>query len=109
MADVNIWGMAEVTKTFLPLLKKSQGRIVNMSSMAGKRIIHEISVLHCKDTKVPQESRIKVKVRSCVQSTRLKESCDLSRPALNSVRFQHSIKQPGALNQGQTRARAAES
>lgn len=36
MADVNIWGMMEVTKTFLPLLKKSQGRIVNMSSMAGR-------------------------------------------------------------------------
>jgi len=39
MADVNIWGMAEVTKTFLPLLKKSQGRIVNMSSMAGRLAI----------------------------------------------------------------------
>lgn len=34
-ADVNIWGMIDVTKTFLPLLKKSKGRVVNLGSMAG--------------------------------------------------------------------------
>ena len=33
--DVNIFGMAEVSRIFLPLLKKSQGRLVNMTSMAG--------------------------------------------------------------------------
>ena len=35
-ADVNLWGMIDVTKTFLPLLKKAQGRVVNFSSAAGK-------------------------------------------------------------------------
>ena len=35
-ADVNLWGMIDVTKTFLPLIKKSQGRVVNLSSMAGE-------------------------------------------------------------------------
>ncbi|XP_020613761.1 retinol dehydrogenase 7-like [Orbicella faveolata] len=35
-ADVNLWGMIDVTKTFLPLIKKSQGRVVNMSSLAGR-------------------------------------------------------------------------
>ena len=35
-ADVNLWGMIDVTKTFLPLLKKVQGRVVNFSSAAGK-------------------------------------------------------------------------
>ena len=36
IADVNLWGMIDVTKTFLPLIKKSQGRVVNLSSMAGE-------------------------------------------------------------------------
>jgi len=36
IADVNLWGMIDVTKTFLPLVKKSQGRVVNLSSMAGR-------------------------------------------------------------------------
>lgn len=35
-ADVNLWGMVDVTKTFLPLIKKARGRVVNLSSMAGK-------------------------------------------------------------------------
>ncbi|XP_074615141.1 retinol dehydrogenase 7-like isoform X2 [Acropora palmata] len=35
-ADVNIWGMIDVTKTFLPLLKRSKGRVVNLSSSAGR-------------------------------------------------------------------------
>ncbi|KAL9980787.1 hypothetical protein ACROYT_G009425 [Oculina patagonica] len=34
-ADVNLWGMIDVTKTFLPLIKKSRGRVVNLSSAAG--------------------------------------------------------------------------
>ncbi|KYO37883.1 arylamine N-acetyltransferase, pineal gland isozyme NAT-3 [Alligator mississippiensis] len=33
--DVNFFGAVEVSKMFLPLLRKSQGRLVNMSSMAG--------------------------------------------------------------------------
>jgi len=88
MADVNIWGMAEVTKTFLPLLKKSQGRIVNMSSMAGKRIIHEISVLHCKDTKVPQESRIKVNSAAANQNW---ISGDVTRNGNMAAEARHTI------------------
>ena len=36
IADVNLWGMIDVTKTFLPLVKKSKGRVVNLSSIAGK-------------------------------------------------------------------------
>ncbi|XP_012503661.1 PREDICTED: estradiol 17-beta-dehydrogenase 2 [Propithecus coquereli] len=32
---VNFFGAVEVTKAFLPLLRKSKGRLVNMSSMAG--------------------------------------------------------------------------
>lgn len=42
-ADVNLWGMIDVTKTFLPLVKKSKGRVVNLSSMAGKAGIDEAS------------------------------------------------------------------
>ncbi|NXW14649.1 DHB2 dehydrogenase, partial [Circaetus pectoralis] len=33
--EVNFFGAVEVSKTFLPLLRKSQGRLVNLSSMAG--------------------------------------------------------------------------
>lgn len=35
-ADVNLWGMIDVTKTFLPLVKKARGRVVNFSSAAGR-------------------------------------------------------------------------
>ena len=34
--DVNLLGMIDVTMTFLPLVKKSQGRIVNASSIGGR-------------------------------------------------------------------------
>ncbi|XP_068928400.1 17-beta-hydroxysteroid dehydrogenase type 2 [Petaurus breviceps papuanus] len=33
--DVNFFGAVEVTKAFLPLLRKSKGRFINVSSMAG--------------------------------------------------------------------------
>lgn len=39
--EVNFFGAVEVSKTFLPLLRKSQGRLVNMSSMAGE-LKHQI-------------------------------------------------------------------
>jgi short-subunit dehydrogenase len=35
MADVNLWGLIDVTKTFLPLLKMSGGRLINVSSIGG--------------------------------------------------------------------------
>ncbi|CAH1794216.1 unnamed protein product [Owenia fusiformis] len=34
--DVNIFGMANMTTTFLPLLKQSKGRVVNVASRAGR-------------------------------------------------------------------------
>ncbi|XP_078579917.1 retinol dehydrogenase 16-like [Branchiostoma floridae x Branchiostoma japonicum] len=34
--NVNLLGMIDVTKTFLPLLKKSRGRVVNVASGAGR-------------------------------------------------------------------------
>ncbi|KAF8766532.1 Estradiol 17-beta-dehydrogenase 2 like protein [Argiope bruennichi] len=34
--DVNLMGVVRVTKAFLPLLKKSKGRIVNVTSHGGK-------------------------------------------------------------------------
>lgn len=33
--DVNFLGAVKVSQVFLPLLRKSRGRIVNMSSLAG--------------------------------------------------------------------------
>ena len=33
--EVNFFGVVKVTRTLLPLLKKSRGRIVNMSSLTG--------------------------------------------------------------------------
>jgi len=40
--DINVVGLAEVTKTFLPLIKKSQGRIVNMSSFVGRFAVQDM-------------------------------------------------------------------
>ena len=34
--NVNLYGMLRVTKAFLPLVRKSRGRIVIVSSMCGK-------------------------------------------------------------------------
>jgi len=45
VADVNLWGMVEVTKTFLPLVKKARGRVVNFSSAAGKRGVHLLLIV----------------------------------------------------------------
>ena len=36
LLDVNLLGMVDVTRIFLPLIRKGQGRIVNMSSLAGR-------------------------------------------------------------------------
>lgn len=35
MIEVNLIGVIRVTKLFLPLVRKSKGRIVNISSLAG--------------------------------------------------------------------------
>ncbi|EDO48707.1 predicted protein, partial [Nematostella vectensis] len=42
--DVNLYGMMDVTKTFLPLVKTSGGRIVNMSSAGGYISVPSIGV-----------------------------------------------------------------
>ena len=34
--DVNLWGTVSVTKAFLPLLKRTKGRIVNVASVVGR-------------------------------------------------------------------------
>ena len=39
VADVNLWGTIEVTKTFLPLVKESRGRVVNIGSLLGKDLL----------------------------------------------------------------------
>ncbi|XP_043926581.1 D-beta-hydroxybutyrate dehydrogenase, mitochondrial-like [Protopterus annectens] len=36
VAEVNLWGTVRVTKAFLPLIRRSKGRIVNIASMAGR-------------------------------------------------------------------------
>lgn len=33
--EVNVFGLTHVTQTFLPLLRASQGRIINVGSIAG--------------------------------------------------------------------------
>ncbi|XP_022792972.1 retinol dehydrogenase 7-like [Stylophora pistillata] len=43
VANVNLWGMIDVTKTFLSLVKKSRGRVVNMSSMLGRVSLPHVS------------------------------------------------------------------
>ena len=34
--DVNLMGLIRVTKAFLPLIRRAKGRVVNISSLAGK-------------------------------------------------------------------------
>ncbi|XP_053393611.1 D-beta-hydroxybutyrate dehydrogenase, mitochondrial-like [Mercenaria mercenaria] len=36
VAEVNFYGIVRVTKTFLPLLRKSKGRVVNVTSVKGR-------------------------------------------------------------------------
>ena len=61
LAEVNLWGMVDVTKTFLPLVKKARGRVVNMSSAAGK-----YSQTFCK--RPPKMPRIGGRVREMIHS-----------------------------------------
>ncbi|XP_074648502.1 short-chain dehydrogenase/reductase family 9C member 7-like isoform X2 [Tubulanus polymorphus] len=36
MMSVNVMGVVRVTKTFLPMLRKSRGRVINVASLAGR-------------------------------------------------------------------------
>ena len=45
MADVNLWGMIDVTKTFLALVKKAQGRVGNSSSADGNSMLHLLGIV----------------------------------------------------------------
>ena len=36
VVDVNVWGMVSITKAFLPLLKQTKGRVVNVASCLGR-------------------------------------------------------------------------
>ena len=42
-ADVNLYGMIDVTMTFLPLIKKSRGRVVNTASLAGRMSMDNVT------------------------------------------------------------------
>ena len=44
-ADVNLWGLIEMTKTFLPLVKMARGRVVNFASVGGKLLACEQALL----------------------------------------------------------------
>lgn len=41
--DVNVFGLVDVSRTFLPLLKKAKGRLVNIASVAGRVSTHDVS------------------------------------------------------------------
>ncbi|XP_078206680.1 D-beta-hydroxybutyrate dehydrogenase, mitochondrial isoform X1 [Callithrix jacchus] len=36
VAEVNLWGTVRMTKSFLPLIRRAKGRVVNISSMMGR-------------------------------------------------------------------------
>jgi NAD(P)-dependent dehydrogenase (short-subunit alcohol dehydrogenase family) len=43
--DVNVLGVVRVTKAFLPLLRHSKGRVVNVASLAGQNYMYnEVSI-----------------------------------------------------------------
>jgi len=43
MAAVNLFGAIRVTKAFVPLIRKSKGRIVNVSSVLGRSTFRSLS------------------------------------------------------------------
>lgn len=46
IAAVNLFGTMRTTKTFLPLIRKSQGRVVNVSSTLG-RVVTPFLGVYC--------------------------------------------------------------
>ena len=43
--DIGLFGVAEVTRIFLPLLKESHGRLVNISSYVGFMAIPSLAIM----------------------------------------------------------------
>ncbi|BFZ02772.1 hypothetical protein BsWGS_05811 [Bradybaena similaris] len=39
LMDINFMGLVNVTRTFLPLVRAAKGRIINMSSLAGRMVL----------------------------------------------------------------------
>ena len=46
VVNVNLWGMVSVTKAFLPLLKRTKGRIINVASTSG-RVAVPLAAAYC--------------------------------------------------------------
>ena len=44
IVDVNLWGMMYVTKTFLPLIKRARGRVLNVGSILGESRVTRLAV-----------------------------------------------------------------
>jgi NAD(P)-dependent dehydrogenase (short-subunit alcohol dehydrogenase family) len=40
--DINLFGQMRVSKTFLPVVRQSKGRFVNMSSLTGLLLVTEV-------------------------------------------------------------------
>ncbi|XP_072200450.1 D-beta-hydroxybutyrate dehydrogenase, mitochondrial-like isoform X3 [Excalfactoria chinensis] len=38
VTDINLWGTVRVTKAFLPLIRRAEGRVVNITSMLGRMV-----------------------------------------------------------------------
>ena len=43
--DVNVTGTIKMCKTFLPLLRNSRGRVVNISSVMGLLLLHPFGIV----------------------------------------------------------------
>lgn len=43
VADVNLWGLIDVTKAFLPLIKMAKGRVINIASIGGRACLPHAS------------------------------------------------------------------
>ncbi len=42
--EVNVWGLVRATQKFLPLLRQSKGRVINVSSVLGVLTVPELGV-----------------------------------------------------------------
>ncbi|XP_022274833.1 17-beta-hydroxysteroid dehydrogenase type 2 isoform X3 [Canis lupus baileyi] len=101
---VNFFGAVEVTKAFLPLLRKSKGRLVNISSMADiagtsemwskleKNILDHLS----SDVEEDYGKDYILQQRNYLKSINIKTNTDIS-PVLQDIRHAVSAKSPFAF------------